>query len=758
VKSLLSGEGYKARLTHESGSVQMEANVGALDRDFDAGMANQFAASLNNMGQNYRNFKTTDLLVRDKQEKPENERFRWERNAVASRETGKAITRERMKVALGGKLTYESNQLSIDSGLASAGGLDNDLVARFGLNNAQKFVGTAAEQYKAPPSLLSGIRDKQEKASLALSRNLQASGERRQITDAQGARLLDQKMNLQVGKNLTITQEVQDVDHNFSKPNETGYKNFGGLLGHRHENTQYAYTVNSRLSLTHTEDQRIVNTSGVAGQGTKTKQQIDALNLQLAKGSFQATQTVTRNGDLAAWSGNGKVNMTRTRLLNLSHQLDRNTNLQLTNTETLMRQGGTEQTDRELKSILTTKFKGVSMLSLTRTDKKPFTGSKSVTTNLVCNTDMGLTATYDEMDATNGPTKSRMLLKYSRKLADGLVLTAAHRRVKNWKEDTWKAENPQLVRVVALQDQEKASAGGTDLTLAFTPDKRTSATLWHKILDVKGEGAAKAVGLNLSRQLTDRIAFTASTDRWGTSSRLAGYNQSYGLKFTGKTGQVEMGYTEGRASGMKIKPNPFAKFSLQPFTGMTLTAEYIDRDRETTGMLATKSWSVAQTFAGDGNFTASYLRNPLNNQGQIVPTAKTRYALTSPSRWLKGKGTLTLAYETQDASVDGGALSLAPYNSWGAPFKGNDLVKAEASLNLKPSKHETFLLTYGRLHGYGPNLAGRQGQERCDLNYTREFDADHQLSLRAFVGNPDGSWDRKDLEHYRVDLEYRLRF
>lgn len=749
---LQSGEGYRARLLHESGSLRMEAKMGVLDRDFDAGMANQFASSLDGMNQNYRGFKTTELAIRDKQD-----RFQWDKSMVTGRDTGKSIARERWKLALDNKFAYEADELRIDSEFSSNGGLDQELIGRFALGN-QKKVGLAAEQYKAGVSALRGIIDKQETARLALSGSVQATGWRRQITDAQGARLLDQQLEVQAGKGFHITQKVEDIDHHFSKFNETGYKNFAGWAGHRHQNTQYTWQVNSRLSLTHSDDQRTINTTGVAGQGFKSKVQNDVLALKLEKGSFQARQTVAREGAQAAWQGNGAVKVTRERLLELSHQLDRNTNLQLQNQEVKTRQGEEEQTYRRLVSALATKFKGVSGLSLTRIDEKFGQGRKQVTTNLVCHTEMGLTATYDEIDATNAPTKSRALFKYSRKLADSLVLTAAHRRVKNWSEGNWKNENPHLNRVVALQDQEKASAEGTDLTLAFTPNQSTGATLWHKVLNVKGEGKAKAVGLNLSRQLTPHVAFTVSTDRWGTAGRLAGFNQSYGLKFTGQGRQVEVGYMEGRAAGTAIQPGLFVKASMQSLSGMTLSTEYFNRDQGTTGLRTTKIWSVSQALARDGNVSVSYTRNPLNNQGQIVPTAKARYTLTAPSRWLKGKGTLTLAYETQKASVDGGALALAPYNSWGAPFKGNDLIKTEASLSVKPSQHENLLLTYGRLHGYGPSLNGRQGQARYDLNYTREFDADHQLTLKGFVSRAKGSWNNPALERYRVDLEYRTRF
>lgn len=749
---LQSGEGYRARLLHESGSLQMEANLGVLDRDFDAGMANQFASSLNGMNQNYRGFKTLDLAIRDRQD-----RFRWDRKAVTSRENGQSMARERWKVALDDKFSYEADELRIDSEFSSNGGLDQELASRFELGH-QKKVGMAAEQYKAGVSALRGLIDRQETARLALSGSVQATGWRRQITDAQGARLRDQQLDIQVGKGFHITQKREDIDPNFSKFNETGYKNFAGWAGHRHENTQYAWQVNSRLSLTHSRDERIVNPSGVAGQGFKSKVQNDVLALKLAKGSLQVRQTVSREGMEAAWQGNGEVKMTRERLLELSQQLDRNTTLQWTNREVKTRQGEEEQTYRQMVSALATKFKGVSSLSLTRMDEQFGGGQKRITTRLACQTEMGLTATYDEVDSSNAPTKSRALFKYSRKLADSLVLTAAHRRVRNWNEENWKNENPHLNRIVALQDQEKEAAEGTDLTLAFTPNSRTSATLWHKVLNVKGEGQARAVGLNLSHQLSRQVAFTASTDRWGTSERLAGFHQSYGLKFTGPGPQVEVGYLESRAAGTQIQPSLFVKASLQPLSGMTLSTEYFNRDQQTTGLRTTKNWSVAQTFAGDGNVAVSYTRNPVNDRGQIVPTAKTRYALTAPSRWLRGKGTLTFAYEAQEASVDGGALALAPYNAWGAPFKGNDLIKTEASLSLKPSKHENLLLTYGRLHGYGPQFTGRQGQARYDLTYTREFDADHQLNLKGFVAHGEGNWNRPDLERYRIDLEYRTRF
>ena len=748
---LHSGEGYRARLLHESGSLQMEANLGVLDRDFDAGMANQFASSLNGMNQNYRGFKTLDLAIRDKQD-----RFRWDRRAVTGRENGRSMARERWKLALE-NFSYEADELRIDSEFSSSGGLDQELSGRFELGN-QKKVGMAAEQYKAGVSALRGLIDKQETARLALSGSVQATGWRRQITDAQGARLRDQQLDVQVGKGFHITQKIEDIDHNFSKFNETGYKNFAGWAGHRHTNTQYAWQVNSQLSLTHSNDERIVNPSGVAGQGFKSKVQDDVLALKLAKGSLRARQTVTREGAQAAWEGNGPVKMTRERLLELSHQLDRNTSLQLTNREVKTRQGEEEQTYRQMISALATKFKGVSGLSLTRLDEKFGDGQKRVTTRLACQTEMGLTATYDEVDSSNAPTKSRALFKYSRKLADSLVLTAAHRRVRHWNEENWRNENPHLNRLVALQDQEKEAAEGTDLTLAFTPNPRTSATLWHKVLHVKGEGKARAVGLNLSQQLSRQVAFTASTDRWGTAERLGGFNQSYGLKFTGPGPQVEVGYLEGRAAGTPIQPSLFVKASLQPLSGMTLSTEYFNRDQPTTGLRTTKNWSLSQTFAQDGNVSVSYTRNPLNDRGQIVPTAKTRYALTAPSRWLRGKGTLTFAYEAQEASVDGGALALAPYNAWGAPFKGCDLIKTEASLSLKPSKHENLLLTYGRLHGYGPQFASRQGQARYDLTYTREFDADHQLNLKGFVAHGEGRWNQPDLERYRVDLEYRTRF
>jgi len=736
--ALPDGDAWKAGLTHQGHRLTLSAEWGAVEKDFEAEAAGAYQGDLLGMHQDYRGYQRRNYAVQDRKGL-----FGWSRKSLADQEKSQAITEERRSLSLlGGKVEYSSNTLAVDREFAASDNLNKLLMGGSEFNTVGRKFGTAAKALVGAPTQLRGLKDRYETYRLALTSNTEVKGYQRRM-ELGGATLLDRNISFSLKArpvDFSVTRTEKRASHDFGSLALVGYENWAkeGYQGARHVVTAYNLT-RGKLALSRTEDERLNNPSGQAGQGYRTQTETHRLALS---GSPIVEVTKTVRGSEEQWA-KGETQSTSTRLINWGQRWDNRTHLALSHYQQVDQTSPTASSKyTRLTTNLDRSFADGTHLALSRTTENLADGNRRHTSHYELGTQLGLTATYDEVDNRNAPTSSRTVVQYQRNLSDKLTLTATHRRIKHFTaEEAWKGHT---LAFTGLHQQAKESAVGNDVALTLTPSKGTSLTMAHRQIRIDGEGRATGLSLNLTQQVSPGVKLEATAERREMADqKVSAFKRFKTIITPSDKGEFTLAYQEAAEGGTALRPRPEFGMTLRPLPGLTLTGQYVARrSAMEQGGLTTKSWSLSQDLGSGGSLSANYLRNPLNDKGQVVQRSEVKYAFVAPRRWMGPKAQLSFHYREAENALDG-------------PYKGHDLMESSAALNLKGSAHEALALSATRQHGY---VSGRHGVLRYNFSYERTFNADHQLVLSGFVANPDGNQDQEGVEKYRAEVKYNLTF
>ncbi|HIE50400.1 MAG TPA: hypothetical protein EYP85_01455 [Armatimonadetes bacterium] len=664
----------------------------------------------------------------------------WQERGLTDTRTDRGMVRETRALTLGA-LTYRADTVRIDPKFKPNRALDKALPGKGEFGLAQRKLGTAAKPWTVTPSALPGFSDRYETLEFKPGRHLSLTAWRRSLADAQGARLQDERWQLSLAGRFSLTRTVKAADHNFSAFKQTGYENWAKerRAGVREEITQYALQPTRHLSLTRIEGQRYQNRSGEEGKGTWQEYIKQGLKYALsARTTFQLERLAQVDSTDAFRTGRSAQGVSRLdrQVLSLTHRMGR-TQLSLTRTDVTRRRNEEEAVEEsQWKTRLVTQLRGGAKLSLSRVEDDRAKGRR-VASSYTLDTRLGLTATFEEVKESEQPTRERWAVEFQRKLADNLTLSATHRRVHHW-------NYPQAGR---RWKQQLADARGTRLALTWKPG-RTNLRLWRETMSIEEGARHTEVGLQLAQPLSPRAVFTAALTRREQDGRKVVGTRTFGLTVNGPKGApplLRLSYAEQSPAEGSLRMTRQVEVNLPLWRGLTVSGHYTDRDEGETKGLATKGWSVVQQFGQGGELRASYLRNPLDKKRRIIPTAQMKYTFTAPKTWLGQRLGLQFEYlEVQKAP--------------GGRFKGKDYITASGRLQFRPSRRENLNVQYAREHFFEQNLNARQGIARYSFEYTRTFDADHQLVISGWYANPDGQRDTPDFERYRINVDYRLPF